>query len=63
MLPPLYFKTDSKLCNLGINENDVSTIIRNLNPNKSHGWDNLLVRMIKFCDDSLIYSLNLGKGA
>ena len=32
-----YLKTDKKLCNLSINENDISTIIRSLDPNKSHG--------------------------
>ena len=32
-------------------------IIRNLDPNKSHGWDNLLVRMIKLYGDSLTYPL------
>ena len=56
-LPPFYLKTEKKLCNLSINENDISTIIRNLDPNKSHGWDNLLVKMIKLCDDSLIFPL------
>ena len=40
-LPPFYLKTDKKLCNLSINENDISTIIRNLDLNKSHGWDNI----------------------
>ena len=54
-LPPLYLKTDKKLCNLSINENDISTRIRNLDPNKSPGWDNLSVRMIKLFGDSLIY--------
>ena len=56
-MPPLYVKTDKKLRNLSINENDISTIIRNLDPNKSHGWDNLLVKLIKLCGDSLIYPL------
>ena len=56
-LPPLYLRTDKKLCNLSINKNDVSTIIRNLDSNKSHGWDNLSVRMTKLCGDSLIYPL------
>ena len=56
-MPPLYLRTDKKLRNLSINENDISTIISNLDPNKSHGWDNLLVRKIKLCDDSLIYPL------
>ena len=36
-LPPLYLKTERKLCNLIINENDISTIIGKLDPNKSHG--------------------------
>ena len=53
-LPPLYLKTDKKLYYLSINENDISTTITNLDPNKSRGWDNLLVRMIKLCGDSLI---------
>ena len=56
-LPPLYLKSDKKLCNLSINENDISAVIRNLGPNKSHGADNLLVRMVKLCGDSLIYPL------
>ena len=56
-LPPFYLKTDKMLRNLNINENDISTIIRNLDPNKSHGWDNLSVAMIKLCGDSLIYPL------
>ena len=45
------------MCNLGINENDISTIIINLDPNKYHGWDNLSVRMITHWGDSLIYPL------
>ena len=55
-LSPLYLKTDKNLCNLSINESDISTI-NNLDPSKSHGWDNLSVRMIKLCGDSLIYPL------
>ena len=31
--------------------------MRNLGPNKSHGWDDLSFRMIKLCGDSLIYPL------
>ena len=37
-LPPLYLKTNKKLCNLSINKNDISTIIRNLDPHKSRGF-------------------------
>ena len=53
-LPPFYLKTDKKLCNLSINENDISIIIRNLDPNKSYGWENLSVRIISF-----VVTLNL----
>ena len=45
------------LRNLSINENELSTIIRNLGPNKSHRWGDLSFRMIKLCGDSLIYPL------
>ena len=63
-LIPFYLKTGKKLCNLSINENDISSIIRNLDPKKSHEWDNLLVRMIKLGGDSLIYPLKcIFKGA
>ena len=55
--PPLCLKTDKKLGNLSINENDISTIIRNFDPNKSHGWNNSSVRMIKLFGDLLTYLL------
>ena len=52
-LAPLYLKTEKKLRNLSITENDMSTNISNLDPKKSHGLDNLSV----ICD-SLIFPLN-----
>ena len=55
-MPPLYLKTN-KLYNVNINENDVSIIINNIDSNKTYGWDNLSVKMIKLCVDLLIYSL------
>ena len=48
---------NKKLCNQSINDSDISTIISNLDPNKSHGWDHLSVRMIKLGANSLIYPL------
>ena len=32
--------------NVTINEDDITRIAKNLNPNKSYVWDNLSVRMI-----------------
>ena len=54
-LTSLYLKGDKNLYRLTVNQNDISTIISNLDLNKSHRWDNLLVRMIKLCGDWLIY--------
>ena len=34
-------------------------ILRSLNPNKVHGWDDISVRKIKICDDSLVFPLKL----
>ena len=41
------------------NESDVIEIIRPLEVNKAHGHDNILVRMIKFCTNSVAHSLTL----
>ena len=34
-------------------------MIKNLNPNKSHGWDNISIRMIKLWGKSIVYPLKL----
>ena len=44
---------------MNINDDDIFAIIKNLNPNKSHGWDNISIRMIKLCGKSIAYSLKL----
>ena len=33
-----------------IKEDDILLIIKNLNPNKAHGWDNVSIRMLQLCD-------------
>ena len=42
-----------------ISDEKILSIIRNLNPNKAHGWDDIPIRVIKMCDDSLITPLKL----
>ena len=44
---------------MNVNGDDILAIIKNLNPNKSHGWDNISIRMIKLCGKSIAYSLKL----
>ena len=38
---------------------DILSIVKSLNSNKSHGWDKLSIKMIKMCDKILVYPLKL----
>ena len=42
-----------------ISDENILKIIRSLNPNKAHGWDDSSIRMIKLCDDALLLPLKL----
>ena len=33
-------------------------VLRSLNDNKAHGWDDISVRMVKFCKSALYFYLN-----
>ena len=59
ILPTFYLRTDETLSSLKTSDNDIFAIIKNLNPNKSHGWDNMSIRMIKLCGKSIAYPLKL----
>ena len=49
----------SQLTEFSISDEKILTIIRELNPNKAHGWDEISVRMIKMCNVSLVKPLKL----
>ena len=40
-------------------DDDILLIIKNLNVNKAHGWDQLSIRMIKACGYSISFPLKL----
>ena len=42
-----------------MNETDIFAIIKKVGPNKSHGWVNLSIRMIKLCIKSIPCCLKL----
>ena len=42
-----------------ISEEKIMNIIRSLNPNKTHGWDEISIRMIKLSDASLVIPLKI----
>ena len=59
VLPPLIFRTNNKLSNIAIDETEILKLIRKLNTNKAHGWDELSIKMIKLCDNTIVLPLRL----
>ena len=57
-LPNFCYKTQKRISSIEINEDDILLIIKNLNPNKAHGWDNVYIRMIQPCGKSIVKPLN-----
>ena len=47
------------ISDFAISEENILNIIRSLNPNKAHGWDEISVRMIKLSDAALITPLKI----
>ena len=45
------------ISDLVISEETILNIMRSLNPNKAHGWDEISIRMIKLSDASLVTPL------
>ena len=52
-LPFFVSKTSKSLSDIPFDESDIQVILKQLNPNKAHGWDNISIRMIQICGDSL----------
>ena len=47
------YKTGSSIKSFHVTENDILAIIKALDPNKTHGCDNISIKMIKICSQSL----------
>ena len=59
LLPDLNYRTPNRLNDIKFSTSDLSKIIKDLNPNKSHGHDNLSIRMIQLCGDSILLPLTM----
>ena len=46
--------SESSLSTINFNNDDICKIIRCLSINKSHGHDNISIRMIKICDKTIV---------
>ena len=58
-LPVFTYKTENRLDSVDIKEADIYLIIKNLIPNKAHEWDDISIRMIKLCGESIAFPLKL----
>ena len=51
--------TTAKLSSINFNNVDIFKIIKSLNANKVHGHDDISIRMIKLCDQSIVKPLSI----
>ena len=51
--------TDKRLSTVTFSARDIGKIIQNLDSNKAHGHDNLSIRMLKICGDSVCLPLEM----
>ena len=58
-LPPFHLFTDKQLIVIDHSLEDLKNTIHALNPNKSHGRDNISVRMLRICGDPILAPLDL----
>ena len=58
-LPNVSYKNEKTLTSFDIKDDDILPIIKNLNVDKAHGSDQLSIRMIKTCGDSITFPLKL----
>ena len=59
-LPTDSFKrTNNLLSTISFAKDDIAKIIKNLNPNKAHGFDMISIRMIKICGESILKPVEL----
>ena len=49
-LPPSLLQIDKVIDKVSFTKNDITQIIRKSNLKKSHGWENICIRIIKNCD-------------
>ena len=59
ILPPFYLITDKQLIYIEFSAKDLKNLIHALNPNKSHGPDNISIRMLLICGDLILVPLDL----
>ena len=52
-------RTNNLLSTASFTKDDIAKIIKNLKPSKAHGFDMIIIRMLKICCDSILKPLEL----
>ena len=53
------YRTNARITSFDITDEDISLIIKNLDPAKAHDCDNISIKMIKICSESLTVPLKI----
>ena len=59
VIPEFNYKTNERVTNIQFSSSDILKIIKDLNPNKAHGHDNISIKMIQLCGESIIPPLSM----
>ena len=57
-LPPFAYKTNAKITSFHVTQNDISLIMKTLDPRKAHGFD-ISIKMRQICGESIALPLKL----
>ena len=56
-LPNFSYKTEKRISDTEIKEDNILLIIKNLNPSKAHGWNNVSIPMIQLRGKTIVTPL------
>ena len=59
VLPPFHLLTDKEIDNISIQCDEITSLIRNLNPDKATGSDEISGQMLLLCDKSVVLPLKI----
>ena len=58
-LPDFFYHTDKRIDTVIIQNDEILSLIRNINPNKASGSDGISGHMLRLCDDSVVLPLKI----
>ena len=59
ILSPFLLRTSARITSFHVTKEDVLLIIKTLNSSKARGWDNISIKMIKICGESITFLLKI----